>query len=161
ATLVGITLDRLGVAMKIRNFLRAAAFILVLGSTASGAENVDREGISADTVRQVLRDLGYDVKIDTDDGGDPPVTPSVDGHEWQFYFYDCSRGQLEERRCVSFQFFVDNLFRKPVSAALINRWNKEYRWAKAYLQQGNEAGCPEERSCAARIEIDVLITGTA
>ncbi len=146
--------------MKARVLSVGVALALATATPAAAQTASDNEGISAGNVRRVLRDLGYPVTIDMDSSDEPRVTTSVDGHKWQIYFYDCSKGALEERRCVSFQFFVDNWFPKPVSSALINKWNREYRYAKAYIQQGNEAGCPEERGCAARIEIDVLITGT-
>jgi hypothetical protein len=142
-----------------RNLTVAATLaLLTMGGGAWAQSNEDR--ITAGIIANELRDLGYSAKIDADDSGDPRVNTAVDGHKWQVYFYDCSDGELEERRCDSFQFFADNSMRSPVPAALINKWNKEYRYAKAYLQQGNEPGCPAQRSCAARIEIDVLTAGT-
>jgi hypothetical protein len=127
---------------------------------APAASSAD-DRISAEIIMREIRDLGYAATTDQDESGDPRVNTSVDGHKWQVYFYDCDTGPLEQRRCNSFQFFADNSMPKPVPADLINKWNKEYRYAKAYLQQGNEAGCPDkQRACAARIEVDVLTSGS-
>ncbi len=130
------------------------------GGGGEGGGNGD-DRITAGIIANELRALGFNPSIDADDQGDPRVNVSVDGHKWQVYFYDCSGDPLEDRRCLSFQFFADNGMPRPVPQELINKWNKEYRYAKAYLQQGNQPGCPDQRhGCAARIEIDVLTAGT-
>lgn len=116
--------------------------------------------ITAAIIVHEIQALGYAANVDQDDSGDPRVNTAVDGHKWQIYFYDCGTGALADRHCNSFQFFADNSMPKPVPTQTINRWNKEYRYAKAYLQQGNTPGCTAARSCAARIEIDVLMAGT-
>src|SRR5215472_10728341 len=132
--------------------ITATLALLAMMSTGWTQTAAADDRASATIIANALRDLGYAAKIDADDSGDPRVNTAVDGHKWQVYFYDCTGGQLEDRRCQSFQFFADNSMDTQVPIALINKWNKEYRYAKAYLQQGNEAGCPQQRSCAARIE---------
>jgi putative sensory transduction regulator len=136
--------------------LAAAAMI----TSAHAQEASDTGYITAGIIVHEIKTLGYAATVDQDDSGDPRVNTAVDGHKWQIYFYDCGQGALADRHCQSFQFFADNSMPKPVPAQTINRWNKEYRYAKAYLQQGNNPGCPAARSCAARIEIDVLMDET-
>ena len=124
-----------------------------------GSANADQ--INADIVAQEIRTLGYGAKIDQDAGGDPRVNTAVDGHPWLIYFYDCDKtGALEQRRCRSFQFFADNDMPAAVPAGTIVRWNSEKTYAKAFLQQQNDAGCEGAGACAARIEVDVLTAGT-
>jgi hypothetical protein len=130
-------------------------------TTAHAQGSGETDYMSANIIVHEMQAMGYDASIDQDDSGDPRVTTAVDGHKWQIYFYDCGNGPLAERRCKSFQFFADNLMPKPVPSQTINRWNKEYRYAKAYLQQNDNPGCPKANlSCAARIEVDVLMDGT-
>ncbi len=117
--------------------------------------------ISAAIITHELQSLGHAATTDADESGDPRVDTNVDGHKWQIYFYDCEKtGTLEQRRCNSFQFFTDNTRPRPVPMRVIVRWNHDSTFAKAYLQQQDDAGCPSDRSCAARIEVDVLTAGT-
>jgi hypothetical protein len=139
--------------------LSVAAPAAALAQQQIGAANVDQ--INADIVAQEIQTLGYGAKINQDAGGDPRVDTAVDGHPWQIYFYDCDKtGALEQRRCQSFQFFADNNMPAPVPAGTIVRWNSETTYAKAFLQQQDEAGCEANGACAARIEVDVLTAGT-
>jgi hypothetical protein len=55
---------------------------------------------------------------------------------------------------------VDTEMPNPVPSALINKWNKEYRYARGTLRQDGRPGCREQSNCTARIATDVLITGT-
>jgi hypothetical protein len=138
-----------------------AALMLISISAIARGQSASSEHISAGTAMRALRDMGYSADLDKDEEGDPRVSTSVDGHKWMVYFYDCSDDKLELRQCNSFQFFADNSMPKPVSPQVINKWNKEFRYARAYIQQGNQPGCPDSRrGCAARIEIDALVAGT-
>jgi hypothetical protein len=137
----------------------SALIVLTMASHSYGQTPSDM--ISAQIIMTEIRALGYAASTDQDDSGDPRVSTEVDGHKWQIYFYDCDKsGPSDLRACESFQFFADNSMARPVPPEIINRWNKEFRYAKAYLQQGNEPGCPARRACAARIETDVLMRGT-
>lgn len=138
--------------------------LLLSAMTGLQAQNAPAASdlISARIVMEETKALGYAATTDADESGDPRVNTAVDGHKWQIYFYDCDKtGDLEGRLCQSFQFFADNSMPAPVLVQTINRWNKEFRYAKAYIQQANEAGCATpKRSCAARIETDVQMMGT-
>jgi len=147
-----------------KSTIAAACAALAMIPTIDIAPAQDAPGgdrISASIVMRALNDMGYSADLDKDEDGDPRVSTSVDGHKWMVYFYDCGDGSLERHECSSFQFFADNSMPKPVAAQVINTWNKEWRYARAYLQQANRPGCPNSRrGCAARIEMDVLLDGT-
>jgi hypothetical protein len=139
----------------------AALLMGLLVATDLHAQAAGDDRITAGIISRESRNLGYSPNVDADDSGDPRVNVQVDGHSWQIYFYDCDKsGPLTERFCQSFQFFADNDMPHPVPMQTIIRWNKNTTFAKAYLQQGNEAGCDVDRSCAARIEVDVVTAGT-
>lgn len=112
------------------------------------------DGISAGLVAKELRALGYSAKIDQDESGDPRVNTKVDGHDWSVYFYDCGKGDIEERNCVSFQFYSGYTVSKGFPLETINKWNIEKRYAKAYVY------LQRDKTYNARIEIDVLVSGT-
>lgn len=138
-----------------------ALLALAAADLPAQAAPAGSDRISAGIVLREFRSLGYTATADADESGDPHVTTAVDGHKWQVYFYDCDKnGALEERLCDSFQFFTDNSMPHPVPPGTIVRWNHDTSFAKAYLQQGDEAGCGTDRACAARIEVDVTTAGT-
>lgn len=109
--------------------------------------------VSAALVVSELRAMGYQVEVGVDDG-DPRITTTVDGYKWAVFFYGCPKtGELEQRRCLSLQFFSGYSVAKPIPAATINKFNSENRYTRAYsatTQQGQ----------AARISMDVMFGDT-
>jgi hypothetical protein len=108
---------------------------------------------AAITVRE-LKALGLSPNVDTDSSGDPRVNMSVDGYDWSIYFYDCAAGARDDRQCVSYQFYSGYTLKQPVAPDVINKWNTEQRYAKAYTYVQRNGGH------SARIEIDVRSAGT-
>lgn len=110
--------------------------------------------ISAAIIVRELKGLGIAATVDTDDSGDPRVTMTVDGYEWSIYFYGCAPGARDERACTSYQFYSGYTLAQPLAADIINRWNTQQRYARAYtyVQRNGRH--------SARIEIDVRSAGT-
>ncbi len=110
--------------------------------------------ITAAIIVRELKALGYTSDVDTDDSGDPRVNMKIDGYDWSIYFYDCASGARDDRQCVSYQFYSGYTLKQPASPDVINKWNTQQRYAKAYTyiqRNGNHS---------ARIEIDVRSAGT-
>jgi acyl-homoserine lactone acylase PvdQ len=132
----------------------ATALALVIAAAAADAQEPS-DRISARLVVNELQAMGYSAKIDQDESGDPRVNATVDGFDWSVYFYDCASGPpLAERRCVSFQFYSGYNVAKSFSQQIINEWNIEKRYAKAYTYLQRDG------TNNARIEVDVLMEGT-
>jgi hypothetical protein len=123
-----------------------------LSATAPAAASSDR--ITAAIIVQELKAMGFLSNVDTDDSGDPRVNMKVDGYDWSIYFYDCAPGARDDRQCTSYQFYSGYTMPKPVAADVINKWNTEQRYAKAYTYVQRNG------SHSARIEIDVRSAGT-
>jgi len=128
----------------------AFAALPALGQTAT--EGSDR--ITAGMVVHELQAMNVTAKIDQDDSGDPRVSTKVDGFNWAIYFYDCSAGSLAERACTSYQFYSGYTVAENFPPTIINKWNTERRYAKAYTY------VQKDHSNNARIEMDVLLGGT-
>ena len=79
---------------------------------------------------------------------------TIDGYDWSIYFYDCAPGARDDRQCVSYQFYSGYTLKQAVSPDVINKWNTEQRYAKAYTYVQRNG------SHSARIEIDVRSAGT-
>jgi hypothetical protein len=145
-----------------RGLWTGGVFLLLVAATnvcAQTPETAD-DTISAGVVASVIRDIGWAATIDQDSAGNPRIKTSVDRYDWTIVLRDCAPGANEERRCPWFQFLVDTEASSPVPTELINRWNKEFRYARASLRQGSNTGCPDPGNCTARIDVDVLVKGT-
>ena len=137
--------------------MRQSAVLALMFAVMSGgayAQDAAGDRITGAIVLSELRALGQAAKLDADPDGDPRVNLKVDGHDWAVYFYNCGPGSLEQRACTSFQFFSGYKVANNFSPQVLNRWNTEKRFAKAYLVR------PRDGSNNARIEIDVLLPGT-
>jgi Putative bacterial sensory transduction regulator/Domain of unknown function (DUF4189) len=145
-----------------RGLWTGGVLLLLVAATkvcAQAQETAD-DTISANVVASVIRDIGWAATIDQDSTGNPRIKTSVDRYNWIIVLRDCAAGANEDRRCPWFQFLVDTETSSPVPAELINRWNKEFRYARAALLQGSKIGCPDPGNCTARIDVDVLVKGT-
>jgi hypothetical protein len=122
-----------------------------LSSPTPGSAN-DR--ITAAIIVKELKALGYSSTVDTDDSGDPRVNMTIDGYNWSIYFYECTPGARDDRPCVSYQFYSGYTLSSAVAPDVINKWNTQQRYAKAYSYVQRNG------SQSARIEIDVRSAGT-
>jgi hypothetical protein len=120
----------------------------------SPSASTSNDRITAAIIVTELKALGYASTVDTDDSGDPRVNMSIDGFDWSIYFYDCAPGARDDRQCSSYQFYSGYTLKQAASPDVINKWNTDQRYAKAYtyLQRNG--------SHSARIEIDVRSAGT-
>jgi hypothetical protein len=122
--------------------------------TQSPPTPTSNDRITAAIIVNELKALGYASTVDIDDSGDPRVNMSIDGFDWSIYFYDCAPGARDDRQCASYQFYSGYTLKQAVSPDVINRWNTDRRYAKAYTYLQRNGGH------SARIEIDVRSAGT-
>lgn len=81
-----------------------------------------------EVVASFLEDYGLRVTRDTDSTGDPLLSSRIEGTNFKVYFYGC-----EEFPCDSIQFSSGFDLAQPLSAMMINEWNRDKRFGKAYL----------------------------
>lgn len=112
------------------------------------------DSVSAKFILGELQKEGFVGRLDKDDDGEPRITFKVEGYEWSIYFYACGPGPNETRPCVSYQFYSGYTTNAPVPLEIINQWNTDKRYVRAYnfLQKDGKT--------SSRIEIDVLSEGT-
>jgi Putative bacterial sensory transduction regulator len=123
-------------------------------SPATSTASTSSDRITAAIITRELKALGYASTVDIDDSGDPRVNASIDGFDWSIYFYDCAPGARDDRQCASYQFYSGYTLKQAMSPDVVNKWNTDIRYAKAYtFRQSNG-------SHSARIEIDVRSAGT-
>lgn len=111
----------------------AAALILALGFAAfpALAQNVtaDPKAIAA-----ILREQDFSATIKIDKEGDPLIEGQFEqGTRFNIYFYGCEKTV----NCTSIQFVASFTNTKAGSAEMV-KWNTEYRFARAYLDQDGD-----------------------
>ena len=134
-----------------------AVSALTLTAFSFGALAQSKGGHDSITAKFILGELqkeGFVPRLDKDDDGEPRLTFKVEGYDWAIYFYACAPGANETRPCVSYQFYSGYTTPEPVPLEIINQWNTEKRYVRAYNFVQKD-GKP-----SARIEIDVLSEGT-
>jgi hypothetical protein len=121
--------------MDMRHAIAAAAgaLLLVAMSGAATAKDLPSGGVTIDDVVKWLQGAGYRAEIQTGDDGSKNVYSSADGRNFHIYLYDCKDG-----RCGSLQFSTGFDTKGAFSADKMNDWNRDSRWARAYVDKSND-----------------------
>jgi len=86
---------------------------------------------------------GAKPQLSTDKYGDPKIRVKYQGSEFVVYYYGCTDGV----DCSSIQFYSGYQTEGRVSEAVVNKWNNDKRYIKAYISE----------SGSARIEQDIFL----
>ncbi|WP_339109088.1 YbjN domain-containing protein [Thioclava sp. GXIMD4216] len=110
-----------------KQFLLPLACMGLLASAAT----VQAAAVTAkpSTVSAFLEAYGLPVTQGTDDSGDPMLDSRINGTHFSVYFYGC-RGNTN---CRTIQFSTGYDLDQPMSATMINEWNRNNRFGRAYL----------------------------
>lgn len=109
---------------KLFSGLTAAAF--VASSTIAMAEITARD---ADAVMKAMQDFGMVATMGEDSGGDPKISSRLSDTKFSVYFYGCENNL----NCASIMFKAGYDLNNGISALKINEWNRDKRFAKAYI----------------------------
>ena len=116
--------------MKFTSMLAGAALVLALAGTAQ-AQSIT----GADTAEILNAARGYGAATLTEQSnGDPQITGKINGISYQVYFRNCTDGA----ECEDLNFYLGFLDLKP-SLDVINDWNLNKRFSRAYLDQDLDA----------------------
>ena len=106
----------------------ALALAVCMGSSRPAvAQNV----VASDpaSMTEILLSFGYRAELGKDDGGDPKISSASGGANFSIFFYGCTDGKGCDSVSFSAAFDLD-----PGSdVALMNDWNVQKRYTKAYL----------------------------
>jgi len=84
---------------------------------------------SPETVLKGLQDAGYRAKIGKDSTGDPQISSSASGYNFEIYFYGCKANV----NCDSLQFQTSFAKDGANTAQLANKWNSTKRFSQAFI----------------------------
>ena len=109
-----------------------AAFLALAPFTASAQALVDASDV--DVIASLIQEEGYRAVVSTDGVGDPMITSSANGYEFDVYFYGCTDGE----NCRDIQFSINLDVEDGMSLTSVQDFNLEKRWAKVYLDEESD-----------------------
>jgi hypothetical protein len=114
----------------------AAAFValaVIFCSQTAKAGDLPSSGMTLEELQTWLQGAGYSAQIETSSGGERNIHSAYDGVGFHIYQYDCKAG-----RCGSLQFAVGFNTKGAFSPVKMNDWNRDNRWARAYIDKTND-----------------------
>ena len=116
--------------MKTAQFL-AAALACIVSSTGAEARDLPSGGLTMAEFAYWLKAGGAPVQVQTNDGR-ASVVSAANGQAFHVYFFDC-----KQDRCGTIQFSAGFDTKGRFNAGTINDWNRDNRWARAYVDKAN------------------------
>ena len=111
-----------------RRTITAAALALALLPAPALAGALPGNGITLKEMTQILTAHGYPAKPSQGDAGQPIVSSSVDGVNFDVYFYQCDAAA----RCSDIQFAAGWGGAQRISHERVNEWNTHKRFVRCY-----------------------------
>ncbi|WP_375450461.1 YbjN domain-containing protein [uncultured Devosia sp.] len=90
-------------------------------------------GADVDEILNAARGYGS-ATLTTQANGDPQITGKTEGISYQIYFRNCT----DNKKCEDLNFYLGFLDVKP-TLEVINDWNLNKRFSRAYLDQDRDA----------------------
>ena len=116
--------------MKLNAILAGGALALAMSVTAYAK---DLTASNVDDILNAARGYGS-ATLTTQSNGDPQITGKTDGITYQIYFRNCT----DNKNCEDLNFYLGFLDLKP-TLEVINDWNMNKRFSRAYLDQDQDA----------------------
>lgn len=108
-----------------------AAVLLTGPAPASAQALID--GTDPDAIVEIAKGYGEAV-LETDNTGDPMISGKMDRTNYVVFFYGCTDGA----DCSTIQFMSSYTNVDGMNSDLINAWNAEKRFGKAYLDSDGD-----------------------
>ncbi len=120
------------------------AGVIALTPMAAAAQNLvyaeDPEIVAA-----LLEDIGFPAEIGVDNVGDPMISSSAHGYDFDIFFYDC----IDNTQCQAIQFSTAFDMVDGLSLSRAQEFNRDRRWVKVYLDDESDP----------RVEMDYNLRG--
>jgi hypothetical protein len=111
----------------------AALAALALGAGAAQARPIPDAGLTVEELLAFVKSAGFDAKIEKTDQGEPYVSTSKDGINFDLDLYDCDKA-----KCRAVQFVASFDLKEPLSADRANAWNLQKRYIRVYLDKSGD-----------------------
>jgi hypothetical protein len=117
-----------------RTKLSYAILALAAGAASAPAGAQMVTAANPDTIVKALQGEGYAAKLEKDSEGDPMIVSASDGTTFRIYFYGCTGGKA----CETVQFSTAYDAKGETAVALMNQWNHDKRFARAFLDKDGD-----------------------
>jgi hypothetical protein len=117
--------------MRIKSLVLGGAIAFGLAAPVLAEDLID--GDSLDEITNIARGYGS-ATLETADNGDPKISGKIEGVVYQVYFMNCTDG----KNCEDINFYAGFADNKQ-STDVINAWNRDKRFGKAYLDADLDA----------------------
>ncbi len=132
--------------MTVLTRLRSVPAALVCAAlTAAGAAAGNVVASDPVAMQAYFLNEGVPMKLTEDEQGDPLLQGRYYGTRFSIYFFGCTRG----RECSSIQYHAGYGLDGPVPFDVLDGWNRNYRYARAYRDGKDDA--------AVHLEYDVFL----
>ena len=116
----------------LRQLIIGAAFAAASAATAQAQSIVD--GNNVEEILNLARGYGSANMGEPTSEGNPTISGRIDGVSYQVFFMNCTDGA----NCEDINFYAGFLDLKP-TLDVINAWNRDKRFGKAYLDSDLDA----------------------
>ena len=113
--------------------LLASLTAAVIGASSAASAQVLASDPGA--ILKRLQDYGYPATMTSDNQGDPKIETRVSDTKFKVYFYGCDDNN---KNCTAIQFGAGYDLSDGISALKINEWNRDQRFAKAYIDDESD-----------------------
>lgn len=118
--------------MRARTVMIFGAVVLALSAQSAAAKPLNNAGITRGEMAAFLKAKGYPVTAAKDDNGLSILKSTAVGVNFDVYFFDCNKAE----RCQAMQFAAGWTMSTPVKLEMLNKWNRDNRYMRAYVQEG-------------------------
>ncbi|WP_421702546.1 YbjN domain-containing protein [Aliiroseovarius sp.] len=122
--------------------------VLTAGALAMLATTASAQNVTASNPQSIMDyyfNEGVPARLGRDSVDDPMITVRHSGSEYIIFFYDCTGGA----DCGSIQFYSGYDTGSSVSIDMVNQWNTDHRYSRAYVNDGGTT----------KLEYDVYMGG--
>jgi len=117
--------------VRAKIILLAIAIVLTAGAPSASAKSFPAAGITRDEMAAYLKAHGFPATNAYESGNEHNILKTtIDGVNLDVYFLDCQTD--DKGRCGSVQFAASWAVSSP-DLELVNSWNREKRFMRAYL----------------------------
>ncbi|HEU0222837.1 MAG TPA: YbjN domain-containing protein [Paracoccaceae bacterium] len=108
--------------------------------------------VSPRRLERLIREGVDELRVDTS-GGDTTLEGTIDGTDFQVYFYECDGGDMASvaepnSRCLGYEFrayFLDY----PTDAEQVNQWNADHHYGKLWIDNDGDLA----------VQLNVIVEG--
>jgi hypothetical protein len=122
--------------MRIFGLVAGSVLAVGMASAAAAADAALIDGNSVDEILNLARGYGS-ATLGAQDSGEPKIYGKIEGQPYTIYFSSCDKDSHKD--CEDLDFHSGYLGIKPTQER-INAWNRDTRFARAYLDGDGDAG---------------------